>query len=52
MVFVKNKIDTYLDSFLQSPFGPKASGTISQRRFLLNKNDTYLNFESVRRPFQ
>jgi len=32
-VFVKNKNDTYLDSFLQSQFGPKASETISREGF-------------------
>ncbi len=31
------------DSFRQTQFGPNASETISQRRFLLKKNDTYLN---------
>ena len=31
------------DSFRQTQFGPNASETISQRRFLLEKNDTYLN---------
>ena len=31
------------DSFRQTQFGPNASETISQRRFLFKKNDTYLN---------
>ncbi len=31
------------DSFRQTQFGPNASEMISQRRFLLKKNDTYLN---------
>ena len=31
------------DSFRQTQFGPNTSETISQRRFLLKKNDTYLN---------
>ena len=31
------------NSFRQTQFGPKASEKISQRRFLLKKNDTYLN---------
>ncbi len=29
--------------FRQTQFGPNASEMISQRRFLLKKNDTYLN---------
>ena len=31
------------NSFRQTQYGPNASETISQRRFLLKKNDTYLN---------